>query len=283
MPAVSLASSLQQRAAVATPTVGQQVDRLFLTDLSKNPDLVDDNTLYVFYNGANDLSQAFFAFLDGEITAAQFVKAISITIPRDIVGSEDAAVEKLLSGLEDQSITNGNILIVPQFNLGITPVISYSSGVSNPIALKVIAKGLGELVKIYNSRLTYYTEQAAEANPAFHFYLADNLFDVMNTEAFSLKHTPTFGQACQDDATIYNSAVIPNGEIPNCVDKLGSPFMYWNTMHLAAPGQQVIAKALLDYLADATPMNTAVNSGAFSEKDLIEYVESLKAKIDSLK
>tara|TARA_B110000902_G_scaffold1306_1_gene1436 strand:- start:1151 stop:2749 length:1599 start_codon:yes stop_codon:yes gene_type:complete len=257
------------------PTLYQQIELLFLDDLNNNSALVDDDTLYIVYNGANDLSTAFFDWVEGTISLEKFADDLWRRIPKYIVGTNNSAVEKLISGLAGKGVTRGTILIFPQYNVGITPEIAYTTGITDIRVNEAVAKLLGVLVEIFNTRLEHYTHITAQNNPEFTFYYLGSLYDNMSALAFSAPYTETFAQPCNDNTAIFNSRAIPSGEVSPCLNASGDPFLFWNTVHLAAPGQQVIASSALDWLAEAVTVSDTSLSSTVTKEQLTKEIQAL--------
>lgn len=77
-----------RRSVVIVPALGKQIE-MFEADLNSGQVEVNDRTLFIMYTGANDISDAFFKFLDGKRTFADFLLALNVTIPRKIAGARD--------------------------------------------------------------------------------------------------------------------------------------------------------------------------------------------------
>ncbi|WP_299494289.1 SGNH/GDSL hydrolase family protein [uncultured Shewanella sp.] len=273
------------------PTLHQQVTQLFLPDIENTAIEVDKDSLYIFYSGANDLSDIFFDWVGGSVSTQVFMEAIWTTIPEYMIGTSSSSVEAMIS---DVGQNRGNIFMFPQYNLGITPDINYylmESGIDlNPIELQAFAIVLGELVKIYNERLkllTYSTASAyalVEPNnyPKWHFYFLDNLYDNMNVVAYGDGYTETFGSTCNDNEYVYDDGGVATGNVTPCLSRLSFPFLFWNTVHLASPGQQVIAQSALDWLeAGETILDTGVSQN-YTWADLVNAVEAVIAALGEM-
>ncbi|MCL1127929.1 hypothetical protein [Shewanella surugensis] len=287
IPPISAADSYALEKTVAVPTLYQQVTELFLPNLEADYNIVDKDTLYVFYSGANDLSAVFFEWIEGKIDFDTFIESIWTTIPEYMIGTSDSAVQTMLSGLNSQGQEKGNIIMFPQFNLGIIPDFNYyfaAQGITlPPEKLKVLAESLGELIKVYNERvklLTYLTASEyafmfSESNPKWYFYYLDNLYDNMETLAFSDDYSTTFANTCGDDSTVVT--IIPLGSATDCLNSNGDPYLFWNTEHLASPGQQIIAQSALDWLsAGETILDTGVEQ-KYSIEDLEASAKAIYA------
>lgn len=292
-PPLSASDSYTLEATMPVPTLYQQITQLFIPDLNDDPSIVDKDTLYIFYSGANDLSDIFFDWVGAEISFNEFIQAVWTTIPEYMIGTNDSSVETMIQGLQKQGQDRGNIFMFPQYNLGITPDINYylqeSSIELNPLELQALAEVLGELVKIYNERLKLLTYRTAltysliEPNhyPKWHFYSLDNLYDNMNTVAFNDEYFITFGKPCNDNEYVYNDGDgnVANGLVTPCLTRLNKPFLFWNTVHLASPGQQVIAQSSLDWLQTG---ETILDTGAFQNYTLEDLENAAKAVIAAL-
>lgn len=285
IPPMSAADSYALQKTVAVPTLYQQVTELFLPNLDTQNNIVGRDTLYVFYGGANDLAAVFFEWIEGYIDFDTFIESVWTTIPEYMIGTQGSAVQTMLSGLNSQGQEKGNIIMFPQYNLGILPYFNYflaSEGIDLTTAeLKALAKALGDLVKVFNERvelLTYLTASEyaliySESNPKWYFYYLGNLYDNMETLAFSDDYDATFGNTCGDDSTVVTT--IPLGSATDCLNSNGYPYLFWNTKHLASSGQQVIAQSALDWLsAGDTILDTGVE-----QKYSIEELEAIAKAI----
>ncbi|MCL1123622.1 SGNH/GDSL hydrolase family protein [Shewanella surugensis] len=290
-PPLSAADSYTLEATMPVPTLYQQVTQLFLPDVEKNPTQVNRDTLYIFYSGANDISNTFFDWVGGEISFDDFIDAIWTTIPDYMIGTHNASVETMIRGLNLQGQDRGNIFMFPQYNLGLTPDINYylmQSGINlRPVELQAFAKVLGELVKIYNERLKLLTYKTASAYaliesdhyPKWHFYFLDNLYDNMNIVAYGDGYSRTFGSPCNDNEYVYDNGGVATGNVTPCLSRLSDPFLFWNTVHLASPGQQVIAQSALDWLKNG---ETILDTGALQSYTLEDLENAAKAVIAAL-
>jgi hypothetical protein len=120
-------------------------------------------------------------------------------------------------------------------------------------------------VLMFNQSLEFYTYQAAEANSDFNFYYLGNLYENMESLATSDEYADTLGLPCNDDTVIYNDNIIPQGFATGCYlnnDPTEAPYLFWNTSHLASPGQQVIAKSVLDWLVQG---ETVLDTGQVTQ------------------
>ncbi len=261
------------------PTLHQQVEQLFLKDLEENQALVDSDTLYVFFNGANDLARAFFSLLGGQIGIPEFVDDLWRRIPLFMVGSEHSAVEKMIAGLNENGTNSGNIFMFPQYNLGITPNIFYAAGLADqPVVVKkALALALGKLVSIYNYRLEHYTIESAMEHSEYNYFYLGNLYENMRTAAFSDTYEATFGAPCDDDTDLYNSEVIRNGGTTDCRDINNNSYLFWNNSHLASPGQQIIAKSAMDWIEKGETVLQTSQSPEYTEDDLLAALNELLA------
>ncbi|WP_299008098.1 hypothetical protein [uncultured Shewanella sp.] len=280
VPPISAAESYALKDTVAVPTLYQQVTKLFLPNHSADNSLVGRDTLYVFYGGANDLAEVFFEWVEGDIDFDTFIESVWTTIPEYMIGAQDSAVQTMLSELSSQGQDKGNIIMFPQYNLGITPYFNYfllSQGVTlSTDELKAFAEALGELVKVYNERVKLLTYQTAyeyaslysESNPHWYFYYLEGFYDNMETLAFSDNYDGTFGYTCGDDSTIATTTAL--GYATDCLNTNSDPYLFWNTKHLASSGQQIIAQSALDWLKAG---NTILDTGVIQEYTLEELKE----------
>ncbi|WP_298769530.1 hypothetical protein [uncultured Shewanella sp.] len=278
-------------ALMPVPTLYQQITQLFLPDINNTTLQVDEDSLYIFYSGANDLSGVFFDWVGGDINTQAFMEAIWTTIPEYMIGTSNSSVETMIQGLRQQDQERGNIFMFPQYNLGITPDINYylmQSGIDlRPIELQAFATVLGELVKIYNERLKLLTYRTASAYaliepthyPNWHFYFLDNLYDNMNIVAYGEGYSDNFGSPCNDNEYVYDYGGVATGNVTPCLSLLNHPFLFWNTVHLASPGQQVIAQSALEWLKAG---ETILDTGASQNYTWADLETAAEAVIDAL-
>ena len=142
------------RATVIIPAFHTQID-MFKADLESEQIKVNKRSLFVVYTGANDLAAAFFQLENEIITFEQFIQAITITIPGEIA----EGVERLVS------LGAKNIVVLGQFNLGITPrLLADVEGIG---ARHEVAAEIDELITLFNLSLKERIENIARKRIAF--------------------------------------------------------------------------------------------------------------------
>ena len=78
------------REKVIVPALNKQIEMFELDRAGNKPKVVvDDDTLYIIYVEANDLSKSFIDFVDGNISFADFIAIMTVQIPAEIAGSPD--------------------------------------------------------------------------------------------------------------------------------------------------------------------------------------------------
>ncbi|MDR4460555.1 MAG: SGNH/GDSL hydrolase family protein [Nitrospirales bacterium] len=221
------------RSTIIIPAFHTQID-LFEADRDLRQVEINDHTLVIVYTGANDLGAAFFQLENGIITPEEFFVEIAVTIPGKIA----EGIERLMS------LGAKNILVLGQFNLGLTPRVL--ADVEGPEARHEVASEIGALVKIFNGSLKERIENFESKRIVFVDIqtpiqnAADTLF--IGGQAgyyFSI------GEQCVD-AT---AGIIQQGKAASCFSKdVPLPIGFWNLSHLATQYNQLIAAAVLENL-----------------------------------
>ena len=97
----------------------------------------------------------------------------------------------------------------------------------------------------------------------------------MKIVAYGDGYSRNFGSPCNDNEYVYDNDGVATGNITPCLSRLSHPFLFWNTVHLASPGQQVIAQSALDWLkAGETILDTGVSQN-YTWADLEAAVEAV--------
>ena len=227
------------RDTIIIPGLRKQIE-IFEADKAAGRVKVNDQTLYVIYTGANDLSVAFLSFVNGNTTFEEFLVALNVTIPSEIAGKANplSGVNALLD------LGAKNILVIGQFNLGITPTLLDMADVEGVLARHAVAAAFAELLAMFNNSLQnriqefdnngigYVDIQTPIREAADSFFIG-----------FRRGYFRTIGERCIDDT----QGRIERGGAASCFTRrdVSIPVGFWNDSHLGSQYYQLIANAVL--------------------------------------
>ena len=228
----------ERRNAIIIPGLRKQIE-LFAEDKVGGRVKVNDDTLYVIYTGANDLSVAFLAFVNGG-SFEEFLFALNVTIPSEIAGKANptSGVNSLLD------LGAKHILVIGQFNLGLTPTLLNMADVETVLEKHEVAAAFAELLAMFNhslqnriqefdnKRIGYVDIQGPIREAADSFLIG-----------FRRGYFRTIGERCIDDT----QGRIERGEAASCFTRrdVNIPVGFWNDSHLGSQYYQLIANAVL--------------------------------------
>ena len=221
------------RATVIIPAFHTQID-MFEANVNAGQVLINDRTLFLVYTGANDLAAAFFQFQSGAIDLEQFLELLTFTIPGEIAGG----VERLVS------LGAKNIVVLGQFNLGITPRLL--ADVDTIEERHAVAAEIDELVTLFNLSLEDRIENMANKRIAFvdiqtPIRKAANSLIIGGQEGYFF----SIGEQCVDET----AGTVQQGKAVSCFKRnVPLPIGFWNLSHLGTQYNQIIASAVLDKL-----------------------------------
>lgn len=266
------------REQVIIPGLRKQIE-MFRRDKNRKRVMVDDNTLYVVFIGANDISRVFFEFVDGKTSLGQFLQALNVTIPREI-----ASKRYLRSGV-NRLIQLGakKIRVLGQYNIGTSPEIFSDAGVDALAEKHVLAAALSVLVSLYNHSLRRFVSEYTDQGEVDVEYvdLQSPMEEVMN-QFCSLEPDDcapqgyffTTGERCISAV----QPLIAAGGAASCFHQdpyiTGAPIGFWNDAHLSTQYYQVIASTLLSQLTGGT-QDTKAQQTLDTKKSLNEVEEIL--------
>ena len=221
------------RALVIIPAFHTQID-MFEANLNAGQVLINDRSVIFVYTGANDLAAAFFQFESGAIDEEQFLELLTFTIPGEIA----RGVERLVSlGVK-------NIVVLGQFNLGITPrLLADVEGIEERHA---VAAEIDGLVTLFNLSLEERIENMAHKRIAFvdiqtPIRKAANSLIIGGQEGYFF----SIGEQCVDET----AGTVQQGKAVSCFKKnVPLPIGFWNLSHMGTQYNQIIASAVLDKL-----------------------------------
>ncbi|GJL70599.1 MAG: hypothetical protein NPIRA06_32340 [Nitrospirales bacterium] len=221
------------RETVIIPALHSQID-MFEVDKNLGQVEINDHTLFIVYTGANDLAAAFFLFVEGTITFDQFFQALTVDIPTEIAGG----VERLIS------LGAKNILVLGQFNLGLTPRLLSMGDVEGPLAKHEVAAEFDQLLTLYNQSLQAQIGNF-ESKPIAFVDIQTPIRNAANT-FFIGRHPGYFfsiGEQCVDET----AGIIQLGKAASCFsNNVSLPIGFWNASHLSTQFNQLIAAAVLE-------------------------------------
>ena len=235
-------ANIALRSKVIVPALRKQIE-MFTEDLKSGRVQVNKDTLYIVFSGSNDIGSAFEDFVDNQISFADFLEALSFTIPREIAGRDkfDSAVNLLRSPI----IGAKHILVLGQYNLGLTPELISDANVDGLLPRHAVAAAFNQLFNLYNGALQrrisdfrsdtvqYVDIQTPIGNAAESFFVG-----------FRRGYFFTIGDQCVE-AT---SSIIQQGEAASCFTRkdVPIPIGFWNDAHLSTQYYQLLAAAVLD-------------------------------------
>lgn len=238
------AGNITKRGEVIIPNAQKQVE-LFAQDVAAGKVKVNDNTLYIVWTGANDLSDGFEQYLaclasSGSDCEATWLTDRSTTIPNEIVGSNSSSVVSRLLALNDSSIAVKHILVIGQYDLGLTPGVVKLGGVFN-----------------FNSWITEFN-QSLETDISNNF--SDNSYgatveyaDIQSGVNLAVQSAngggyitnTENGEECVNPTGNGASTIVPallSGSAASCTNDVDpTPIGWWNDSHLGTQFQQLIA------------------------------------------
>ncbi|GJL59480.1 MAG: hypothetical protein NPIRA03_23370 [Nitrospirales bacterium] len=221
------------RETVIIPALHTQID-IFEVDKDLGQIVINEHTLFIVYTGANDLAAAFFLFVEGTITFDQFIQALTIGIPMEIAGG----VERLLS------LGAKNILVLGQFNLGLTPRLLSMGDIEGPLAKHEVAAEFDQLLTLYNQSLQAQIGNLESKRIKF-IDIQTPIRNAANT-FFIGRHAGYFysiGEQCVDET----AGIIQLGKAASCFNNnVPVPIGFWNASHLSTQFNQLIAAAVLE-------------------------------------
>ena len=221
------------RATVIIPAFHTQID-MFEANLRAEQVLINDRTLFLVYTGANDLAAAFFQLESEMITPEQFFELLTVTIPGEIA----RGVERLVS------LGAKNVVVLGQFNLGITPrLLADVEGIE---ARHEVAAEIDELITLFNLSLKELIGNFENKRIAF-VDIQTPIRKVANSLIIGGQEGYFFsiGEQCVDET----AGIVQQGKAVSCFKKnVPLPIGFWNLSHLGTQYDQVIASAVLDKL-----------------------------------
>jgi len=242
------------REKVIIPGLGKQIE-MFRRDKNERRVKVDNDTLYLVYVGANDISNAFFDWIDDEINFGQFLADLTVTIPREI-----ASKRYLRSGV-NRLIRLGakNIRVLGQYNIGLSPLIFSDAGITDPEDRHALAAALDVLIALYNNSLQRFVGEFRDQGEVDVQYVdlqgpiskvANQLLSKQsgNEPPIHQGYFFSIGDRCITAV----QTLIEAGQAASCFSEApyitGAPIGFWNDVHLSTQFNQVIASAVLDQL-----------------------------------
>ena len=230
--------NLDRRSKVIIPGLRKQIE-MFAEDKAVGRIKVNDDTLYTIYTGANDLAVAFQKFVDGG-SFEDFLIALNVTIPSEIAGKDNP--ESGVNALLDLGAKN--ILIIGQFNLGLTPTLLNMADVGTPLEKHEVAAAFAELLAMFNNSLQ---NRIQEFNNDMIGYVDIQRPIREAADSFLIGarrgYFKTIGERCIDDV----ERRIQNGLAASCFSRrdVRIPVGFWNDSHLGSQYYQLIANAVL--------------------------------------
>jgi hypothetical protein len=239
------------RKGVITPSLRKQIE-MFKHDKELGRVKVNNSTGYFVYTGANDISEAFFSFIDGDSTFEEFLLALTVKIPGEIADKKDPE-----SGVSQLIKHEAKIIrVLGQYNLGYSPEVLTEAGVDTLVELHGVAAALDVLITMYNDSLKHFINEQKDQGLVDVEYvdIQKPMRDVAN-RLISLQpeinegYFFSIGQRCVEPT----AELIDAGLSASCFSQeMGPPIGFWNDAHLSTQYYQIIASAVLDELGGKT-------------------------------
>jgi phospholipase/lecithinase/hemolysin len=227
---------------IPIPGAARQAE-MFNCDLKDKKIYVDSKTLYIIWIGANDISKAFSKLYKTFSIKSflSFYRQINSTIPDKIAGNNDNSV---LYKLIHSNAKPKNIIIMSQFNLGITPEAFIECGTIGNTFLEHGVAGLFSLMtSTFNSSLQDKIKSFKKPNEvSIKFLDLHGRLTNLESDHFwnPLSSPGPFNSKYGKDYLTDHLRQMQKGNAGNALE-----YLFWNEAHLSSPGQQFIANELL--------------------------------------
>jgi len=249
----------EARNQVIIPGLGKQIE-MFRRDKEEERVKVDNDTLYLVYVGANDISNAFFDWVDGEISFGQFLAHLTVTIPREIASKRyrRSGINRLIR------LGAKNIRVLGQYNIGLSPLIFTDAGENLTLAQKhALAAALNVLITLYNNSLQRFVSEFRNQGEVDVQYvdIQGPIKKVANQLLSKQPGNPPlvrqgYFYSIGDRCITAVQTLIEAGQAASCFSEdpyiTTAPIGFWNDVHLSTQFNQVIASAVLDQLTGGT-------------------------------
>ena len=248
--------------SLSLPATGVQVD-LLLDGLINGYITSDDNSLYIFWAGGNNIGSAISALLKGDHNPVTFVKEMFHTIPDEIAGANP---DSFLSRLVNSRASPKHILIVSQDNLGISDAILDSLQIEDVFLKRIVARLFNSLFTAYNATLRHKVATFPRPHDVS-IRMVDMQRPINRTVRLLCPKGP-FADEFGKEVKIEYFDELAAGDAVN-----SSGYLFYDGAHFTSQGQQVVAYTILKSLQDP---------GCLSSKTSPPPDEEIKSTVDNL-